>query len=560
MLSKNVFDQKDPKVIGAWIFRLNVVAAIRLLVEDLDLIKRADIFGVESLGKQINKPNSKSDTVLHLAAAARNDHAVLNLLMWGANVNPSVLGCFPEGNEKEKDPTYNILKRMVPINESDASVLSQGDMIENGWTPLMVAAEIGDTVQIDVLLKQGNSINITNGRQRSALHIACSAGKSEAVKLLVERGVNLEDKDKNGLTALCCAAQGGCVQSIRTLVEKRADLSVVCKPDVLSTNFETVLDLAVRSGEIECIKLLKGYGVDGWTSLMVAVETGPYCVKQILDTRKNLIRLRSGRAFRTSFQEALFRYSNLTMLKTWKWGMHEEKNLVLSNDCSKVSKISDTPDYSCVLGDLVFSTGIHRWTLRVQNVNCMWAGVAHRVTKDQLSIYPGDRSGDGCSCCIVFGSRPSDVRVYGHYAAEITFLSQSGYSQLGYSDNQTLDFELDMYDRSLKFSVNGVLAVVASNLNVGEMEPYVCMDYSESVELVASASSEGDGRTLKFEDNIVQDIDFSPKLIAELLQYSPHTPAVETSTSILQPCVGGVHLCLLLHLLVHACNWFTFCV
>jgi hypothetical protein len=583
MLEEKVLDpsQTESKSIGAWIVRLVVVAALRQLLEDMDLVKRQDVFSVESIKNQcienqIKKSNSESSTALHLAAADRNCEAISSLLAWGADFKtltsdgktPLALAqdsCLGE-RERERDPALRLLKRMetklaadyshqdqeVRVENNDRGVDSlqqdQEDSMENGWTALMVAAEIGYTEPIDALLKQENNINVKNSRCRSALHIAASAGNAEAVKLLVERNAQLEDKDKNDFTALCSAAQIGCAKSVRILIEAKADLTVKCKTNAPATDSETVLDLARKSGENECIELLKVFGVDGWSPLMVAAEKGPYCVEQFLDVRENLIRLHSGHPFHSRFQKMLHFYSKLVNLqKSWNWGAHEEKNLEI--DGRKVSKMRDMPDYSGILGDVAFKAGegageIHRWTLLVKNVRSMWAGIAHRVTTDQLGIYypGGNRYGDGCCCCIVFGSNSSDVRVFGDKAAEVTLVSRSGYS-----DGQKLDFELNMYDRSLKFWVDEVLAVVVSNISWREVQPYVCMDYSETVELLGSTSFAADDSPVTQLDKPLegdQNSGFSHDFDTELLLCSSYGPATDPSISTLpHSCISGWCIC-----------------
>jgi ankyrin repeat protein len=533
-LNKKVVNRRESTAISAWMSRLNVVAALRLLREDLDLVSRADVFRMVSVRDQLNEKNSESNTALHIAAEGNNDSAVRRLLAWRADV--TILN----NNQKlpidlAQDSCSDLLARMVSMRGENSSPPSnQGDVLENGWTALMVAAEIedSDSEQIDALLRHENNINATNSIQQTALHIAASAGNAEVVTLLVERKADLEIRDENQYTALCIAAEKGNTDSVRNLIEARADLTVMCKEET-TAKFLSVLDLA--SGN-ECIELLKRYGVDGWTPLMVAVERGRYSVKLFLDTKENLVRLHDGRPLLGSFQQALRMYSNLVCLQnTWKWGNHEADNLVLSDDGCKVSKVRDNPDYSCVLGGIIFQTGVHRWTLKATDVSYMWAGVARRVTEAQLRTCPGGiQSGDGC--CIAFGCSPSDVRLFGDNSTETTF-----YAQSGYTDDQILDFELDMFAGSLKFSVDGVLAAVVSNLDGRELQPYVCMDYSESVELLANTSFTADERLLsRFEYTLAgaSNVDYSKEFDAELLRYSPKAPDAEKIDA-LQHTFGG---------------------
>ncbi len=459
---------------GSWIACLTVIAALRQLLEDAELVKEANVFDITSIRDQINVKNNKFETALDIV----DESSVSILLAMGADVS------LKDENKTASDltqPEGTCVKLLERMRVSDSSQ-SQGDM-EYGWTALMVAAEIGYIEQIDLL--QEIDINAKNSRRQTALMIAASNANHKEVKLLVAMKSNLEEKDaENQQTALCCAAKSGCVNSIGILVEAKADLTVLCKADVSSVKADkTVLDLA---SENECIELLREYGVDGWTPLMIAIERGPYCAKLFQQTRDTLICMRQRQSFPTDFQTSLMLYSKLRdQQKSWRWGMREPINLVMSEDGRTVWKVTDSPDYSCVIGDSSFKIGVHRWTLKGKEVSCMWAGVAHCLTKEHLSTSPG---GYGSGPCIGFQCKGNEVRIYGENAAEITLFSKVRYSS---TRDQTLDFELDMYDRSLKIWVDGVLAVVVSNLTERELQPYVCMDDNESVELVACTSYDG---------------------------------------------------------------------
>jgi ankyrin repeat protein len=527
LLDQKIQDLCKSRTIGAWIARLYVFVALRLLREDMDLVKRPDVFDFAALDDQIDKTNSELSTALHIAAAGCNNIAVCTLLAWKADY--TVL------NREQKSPLdlakgscVDLLARMTKQRSVDNKQIK-----EFGWTALMVAAEVGLIEQIDRLLEQDNNINARNSRQQSALHVAALTGNSYAVKRLIEKKANIEDRDEKQHTALCSAAVGGYTNCIHHLVEAGADLTiVVCESESLdsSTIPQTLLDLAVGQ---KCIELLKGCGVNGWTHLMVAVERGPCNVEMVLNTRDSLICLHTGLPFSERFQRALQLYSSLSSTpQTWKWGEYEPENLVVSEDGCKVSKVKNDPDYSCALGDVVFEAGVHRWTLKVKNVSSMWVGVARLQKKnsivvgDQLCVSPvGTQMCD--ACIIAFGSGPSDVRVLGQNGTEITFLSQSDYS-----DGQTLDFELDLYNGTLKFSVDGILVVVVSNIDKRELQPYVCMDFSETVELLYSASFIADELFFSStEDHLAaaeRDITkYSEEFDAELMRLSPKDLGLE---------------------------------
>jgi hypothetical protein len=535
LLNKKLKDRTESKTIDSWVSRLTVVFALRLLLEDMHLVRR-DVFGVENIKTQINLKNDESKTALEIAALGDDSDSVCELLVLGADI--MLINDVDEtAADKAKlshlqGSCFNMIERMAIVRSTDT--VSPGDKVdhnvEHGWTALMVAAEIGYIEQIDALLEDNQKIdgyiNARNSRLQSALHVAASSGNAKAVKLLIERKANLEDSDEDGYTALCSAVKSGNVDSVRNLVMAKANLSVECKAN------ETLLKLA---SDIDCIQLLREYGVDGWTPLMVAVEKGPFCIKIHLDTGENLKCLRSG-SFQKGFQNTLQLYSKLRNLdETWKWGnaevgKMEEKNLVLSKDGRKVSKENDNPDYSSVVGDVTFGTGVHRWTLEVNSVRYMWAGVSQHVTKDQLCLSPNSLNNENGCYCILFGTGSTDVRVIGDHAAEITTFSLSGFSS-----NQKLDFELNIYDRTLKYLVDGVLAVVVSNISGKELQPFVCMDNSESVVLLACTSYAADElltqQSIAWEDNS----NFSLELDTVLLQYSPNGPAINKCTNM----VGG---------------------
>ena len=63
--------------------------------------------------------------------------------------------------------------------------------------------------------------------------------------------------------------------------------------------------------------------------------------------------------------------------------------MIISEGGCTVSKVRDYPDYSCVLGDTIVESGVHRWKLKVSNVSSMWAGVTRSVTEAQLGSSPG---------------------------------------------------------------------------------------------------------------------------------------------------------------------------
>eukprot|EP00494_Astrolonche_serrata_P004387 UN04399 len=62
-------------------------------------------------------------------------------------------------------------------------------------------------------------MDIKNGLDSTALHIAASAGAADAVRVLVEKGVSTDTTNTIGNTPLHCAAYSGDEDTVRTFVE-----------------------------------------------------------------------------------------------------------------------------------------------------------------------------------------------------------------------------------------------------------------------------------------------------------------------------------------------------
>ena len=94
---------------------------------------------------------------------------------------------------------------------------------------------------LELLLAHGANVHITDGDNRSLLHIACDNGDLSLVKYLVEKGVSLKGKDKNGWTPLHIACgPADDYELTYYLIQNGADVSA---PDA---NRHTPLDLATQ--------------------------------------------------------------------------------------------------------------------------------------------------------------------------------------------------------------------------------------------------------------------------------------------------------------------------
>ena len=87
------------------------------------------------------------------------------------------------------------------------------DAREQGFTPLLAAADSGHTYVCELLLRKGRAnIEDTNPDGSTALNIAAGEGFVSTVELLLSEGANVSTKDNKGFTPLLIAAKNGHAQ------------------------------------------------------------------------------------------------------------------------------------------------------------------------------------------------------------------------------------------------------------------------------------------------------------------------------------------------------------
>ncbi len=123
--------------------------------------------------------------------------------------------------------------------------------IQDGWTPLHVAATRGTRTDIELLLAQGARKDAEDNKGRTPLFIAVEFGNSEAVQVLCERKADCTIKeDEHGMTPLHVASWKGLDTVAETLLAHRAAV------DELDKNKKTPLHVASTR---EVVKVLLAY-------------------------------------------------------------------------------------------------------------------------------------------------------------------------------------------------------------------------------------------------------------------------------------------------------------
>ncbi|BBN11353.1 hypothetical protein MPTK1_5g11190 [Marchantia polymorpha subsp. ruderalis] len=101
---------------------------------------------------------------------------------------------------------------------------------DRGWTPLHVAARIGDLAEVQRLLDEGADVNAPAWGPKAPgttpLHLAATGGHLHVMDELLERGANIEARTKGGCgwTPLHNAAKERNKRAVRFLLENGAFL------------------------------------------------------------------------------------------------------------------------------------------------------------------------------------------------------------------------------------------------------------------------------------------------------------------------------------------------
>ncbi|CAM6087993.1 unnamed protein product [Calypogeia fissa] len=132
------------------------------------------------------------------------------------------------------------LTRRDSFNADDGVGVIRDD---RGWTPLHVAARMGDLEEVQRLLNEGADVNAPSWGPKAPgttpLHLASTGGHLHVMNELLERGANIEARTKGGCgwTPLHNAAKEKNKRAVRFLLENGAFLS----PDMTDTRFNPPL-------------------------------------------------------------------------------------------------------------------------------------------------------------------------------------------------------------------------------------------------------------------------------------------------------------------------------
>ena len=135
-----------------------------------------------------------------------------------------------------------------------AQLLSLGarvDMRYQGYTPLLAAADRGQTEVCQLLLEAGSDLEETEPfTMTTALHKVASQDNQSLLKLLLSNKANVNTRSITGFTPLHMASQEGHLASVVTLLQAGADPMLPQKSGALP------IHLAAIHNRHEVVKIL----------------------------------------------------------------------------------------------------------------------------------------------------------------------------------------------------------------------------------------------------------------------------------------------------------------
>ncbi|CAG5156716.1 uncharacterized protein ALTATR162_LOCUS4512 [Alternaria atra] len=232
-------------------------------------------------GADVNWPVIDSPPIFH--AVTQKEHApqIIQLLLDYGGMLEAVAG-----------PTHMNALHWAAVNgmiHAADFLISKGLDISRtcsrGKTPLIHAAEKGHLTIVKLLLAKGADLHGRSANDGSALMWASSQAQDEVVDYLLNEGSRVDDCDEDGLTALSVSSKLGSMAIVQLLIEKGANVNTLstspkhwtpamfaanagragvlqallshgADPKVSSGDGVTILELAIKSGHLNTVKIL----------------------------------------------------------------------------------------------------------------------------------------------------------------------------------------------------------------------------------------------------------------------------------------------------------------
>ena len=217
------------------------------------------------------KLESWSDwTLLHEAAKARNLQMVKRLQQQGMNIN--------QANSIGETPLYlATLNRDVAMVTYILSLNPDLDpaLVDDLITPLQMAAYLGSSVIVTMLLEHGADVSIKNKDGNSALCAAALAPQRDVLEVIIRYDTDLDSPNNIGATPLLFCVERRATDCVSLLLNAGASTASSKKSS------RQPLHEAVAQGDLKIVNLLLDAGADtnghdrlGYNCFMTACEKG----------------------------------------------------------------------------------------------------------------------------------------------------------------------------------------------------------------------------------------------------------------------------------------------
>lgn len=224
-------------------------------------------------------PNGLDTCLWFAAIRGQNIDTLKELLAHGGdpnhdNLDPPLLNEIIERTSPPNDIKVEMFDLLLandpPVN------LDRAD--EDGKTPLMVAARVGNQAAVHWLLENGASIDSVGSGNHTAIHIAIEEGEWGVVHQL------LCHREKPRLDLTCIHTKTPLQTAMDNTVELRKLLDAGGDPRIVNTRQQALLNCAVEAENVAVVKMLLEPGRDidvhhrdhlGWSPIMDATGYVP---------------------------------------------------------------------------------------------------------------------------------------------------------------------------------------------------------------------------------------------------------------------------------------------